>query len=106
MRFKDLNIEYGGKTNSLRHQALKRRMKFPKLMFCPFWSRLREYSPMGALGEELMDTDTVFPEGSLVADALHSVSTVDSPSAMVTLVPDCSVGTGPVKTAMDMIINI
>lgn len=61
---------------------------------------------MGALGEELIDIDTVFPEGSLVADALHLVSTVDSLSAMVTLVPDCSLGNGPVQMEMDMIINI
>lgn len=61
---------------------------------------------MGALGEELMDTDTVFPEGSLVADALHSVSTVDSLRAMVTFVSDCSLGNGPVKSEMDVIINI
>lgn len=61
---------------------------------------------MGAFGEGLIDTDTVFAEGSLVADALHSVSTVDSLSAMVTLVPDCSLGNGPAKTEMDMIINI
>lgn len=80
-------------------------MNSPKVIFCPSWSRVREYSPTGALGEELIDTDTVFPEGSLVADALHSVSTVDSHRAKVTLVSDSFLGNGPLETEMDMNIT-
>lgn len=59
---------------------------------------------MGALGEELIDTDTVFPEGSLVADALHSVSTVESHGPKETLVSDSFLGNGPGETEIEYYI--
>lgn len=42
-----------------------------------------------------MDTDTLFDEGSTVADALHSVSTVDSRRLKETKVSDSFLGDGP-----------
>lgn len=49
---------------------------------------------MGALGEELISTDTVLEEDS-ETDALHSVSTVDLLRQNVTFVPDSFLGDGP-----------
>lgn len=60
---------------------------------------------MGAFGEELIDTDTLFPEGSLVADALHSVSNVDSRRPKETWVSDSFLGNGPWETEMDVNIK-
>ena len=45
-----------------------------------------------------MDTETVFPEGSFIADMLHSSSTVESPRFNVTLVSDSFLGNGPGET--------
>lgn len=42
-----------------------------------------------------MHTDTVFPLGSVMAEALHSVSTVESPTLKETFVSDCLLGEGP-----------
>lgn len=59
---------------------------------------------MGASGEGMIEIDTVFPEGSLVADALQSVSTGVSRGLKVTFVPDSSLGDGPLDT--EVRINI
>lgn len=56
---------------------------------------------MGAFGEEVIETVSVFPDGSLVADALHSVSTVDSCKWKITFVSDSFLGSGPGKTNID-----
>lgn len=60
---------------------------------------------MGALGEELIVTEIVFLEGSLVADALHSVSNVDSRMPKETFVSDSSCGNGPLETEMHVNVN-
>ena len=54
---------------------------------------------MGALGEELMDTDTASSVGPLLTDALHSVSTVLSLRPKRTFVSDSFLGKGPEKWA-------
>lgn len=58
---------------------------------------------MGAVGGGLIDTETVFAEGSAVADALHSLSAVESPNPKQALVSDSFRGRGP--SEMDTEIN-
>lgn len=58
---------------------------------------------MGAVGGGQIDTESVSPEGSaVVADALHSVSTVESLSPKQALVSDSFRGRGPSGTEVEM----
>lgn len=50
---------------------------------------------MGAVGGGLIDTETAFAEGSALADALHSLSAVESPNPKQALVSDSFRGRGP-----------
>lgn len=57
---------------------------------------------MGASGEELMDTEMVFPEEPLETDALHAEFTVEFCRAKETLVSDSALGSGPGGRDTDM----
>lgn len=51
---------------------------------------------MGTSGGEDTDRETTFP-GGLVVDALQAVFDAESVRLKVDLVPDCSLGNGPVE---------
>lgn len=76
-------------------------MKFPKLITWFDMAKVREYTPIGVFGEEVIET-VIVTDGSLVANVLHSVSTVDYCKLKLTFVSDSLLGNGPGKTNVDL----